>query len=305
MIKNKALVGYIVITLFFSFSFNLKSNNCRLFKPSIILLEEKSYSIIKNDDLISKGKRYRRDHTGQDFSTFYNEKGQKTEETLFDSHDRIYEKTTFSYNTSNKIVSTRIYVGSTIKEINNYDSSEVIINNITYSAGSKYEWSYKNTYKNKNLIKQEKYNSRKKLIRVLTYDKHENLILDEDVGTNFGKGSKVEYSYDKNNNLKEKNTINEKGVNSRTVTYTYDDKDNLIEKNFYELDDNLITKWNYEYDKQKNIISEKITNYERKTIKKWYFKYTFDKYKNWTKKIEYNTENKPIFLVERNIKYSK
>ena len=303
--RNLIRISSLLILLFFIFSFRFSLKNKGGYNSKIISIEEKSYNAVLSSDSIKRGTRYRRRYTDQDFIIYYNIKGQITEKTLYDSQDRVYEKIVYFYNSSNKVISKKTFDENKIKEIDSFDSHEVIIEKTTYSTGNKYIWIYKNVYKKNKLTKQEKYKSNQKLIRVLTYNKKQKLVLDEDVGTRFGKGSKVVFKYDKKNNLLEKIQYNEKGVISKKMNFTYDKRSNLKEKSMSESSNEILKKWIYCYDNNNNVISEKITDYERKTIKNWSFKYTFDKFNNWVQKIEYDSKNKPIFLVERKITYSK
>lgn len=114
---------------------------------------------------------------------------------------------------------------------------------------------------------------------------------------------KSTYKYDDKGNQIEENSYKSNGSLDSKSTYKYDAKGNEIEKNVYNSDGSLDWKHTYKYDAKGNEIEENWYNSDGSLSWKYTYKYTYDKHGNWIEKIEYNEDNKPFRVTEREIEY--
>ena len=110
------------------------------------------------------------------------------------------------------------------------------------------------------------------------------------------------YKYDENGNQIEKSSYSDGELDSRSFKYKYDENGNQIEKGSY-FEGKLERFYKYKYDENGNKIetnkfySDGELGYSKKK------KYSYLKNKNWIKYIEYNEQNNPTYIIEREFIY--
>lgn len=136
------------------------------------------------------------------------------------------------------------------------------------------------------------------------------------------------YEYDENGALKEIKRFDENGQYDRRHVFTHDDRGNEKGEWIYDADSILRSQWSYGYDTQGNQtevnehgiwgVRKKEYQYDDKgnitreviytpegSVEYTYtyeYRYTFDKKKNWIKKVIYANDS-PLEIVEREIEY--
>lgn len=209
----------------------------------------------------------------------YNERGNKLEETSYNSDGTLYEKYIYKYDKKgNKI------------EFNWYNSNGSLSNRKTYKHDDI-----------GNLIEEIHYFSDGNLDEKNTYkyDNQRNRIEENWVNSG-GNKSKNTYKYDANRNIIE--SILDDGYNYEKHTYRYDKKDYLIEdKSLYEKG-SLPNKHAYKYDDKGNRIEEIFYTENGAVYSKKTWKYVYDNTGNWLKKTAFEN-NKPMSITEREIEY--
>ena len=110
------------------------------------------------------------------------------------------------------------------------------------------------------------------------------------------------YKYDENGNQIEKSSYSDGELDRRSFKYKYDENGNQIEKGSY-FEGKLERFYKYKYDENGNkietnkIYSDGELGYSKKN------KYSYFKDKNWIKHIEYNEQNNPTYIIEREFIY--
>ena len=110
------------------------------------------------------------------------------------------------------------------------------------------------------------------------------------------------YKYDENGNQIEKSSYSDGELDRRSFKYKYDENGNQIEKGSY-FEGKLERFYKYKYDENGNKIetnkfySDGELGYSKKN------KYSYLKNKNWIKYIEYNEQNNPTYIIEREFIY--
>ena len=110
------------------------------------------------------------------------------------------------------------------------------------------------------------------------------------------------YKYDENGNQIEKSSYSDGELDRRSFKYKYDKNGIQIEKGSY-FEGKLERFYKYKYDENGNKIetnkfySDGELGYSKKN------KYSYFKNKNWIKYIEYNEQNNPTYIIEREFIY--
>lgn len=248
-------------------------------KGKVYSLKEFSYKAVEIYGSVTKGSRIRRNTLENDFYNIYDRYGRKIEEGKYDNYSDG---------------------GLLYKIIYTYDNKEILI-----------EGNYFNT--NDIFLRKETY----------LYDKFGSMI--EKISTNFDGsfGGKSTFKYDAFGNKNEEIIYSSPNQSSK-ITYQYDSIRNKIEENHYNITGVLHASIKYKYDKQRLMIEEENENklYNTTTTYKYdingnkieensegsflgeklIFKYDYDKYHNWTRQVVFK-ENKPIYIIEREILY--
>jgi hypothetical protein len=267
---------------------NVKNNNKLVIKSDLVLeniqgnvhsLKEFSYKAKENFGSLTKGERVRRNTLEHDFYNIYDRNGRKIEENIYDDYSDggLIYKLVFSYgkngnliegnyyNTNNEFLRKQTYV---------YDK----FGNMIEKASTNFDGSFggKSTFK---------------------YDDFGNKI-EEIIYSTPNQSLKTTCQYDSVRNKTEENYYNIKGVLHASIKYKYDKRRLVIEEdNKNEL---YSIKTSYKYDINGNKIEE---NSEGSFLgEKLIFKYDYDRHHNWTRQVVFK-ENKPIYIVEREILY--
>ena len=110
------------------------------------------------------------------------------------------------------------------------------------------------------------------------------------------------YKCDENGNQIEESSYSDGELDRRSFKYKYDENGNQIEKGSY-FEGKLERFYKYKYDENGNkietnkIYSDGELGYSKKN------KYSYFKDKNWIKHIEYNEQNNPTYIIEREFIY--
>ena len=204
---------------------------------------------------------------------------------------------------------TDFYYGSQYKTKYVYDSQNNLIQNYIYDSYG--DLDKKIIYKNDN---------KGNKIEELIYDENDSLI------------KKYTYVYDLRGNLKKEFEYNPQGLKSKK-TYKYDLKGNLKKEKFYRSNGELDGKYIYKYDSQGKVIAKywfttKVWLTLKLTYKNTYkynsqgdlieeilykndgsienkrsYEYEYDNQGNWIRAIEYDTKEKPQYIIIRKIEY--
>ena len=216
----------------------------------------------------------------------YDEKGNKTEENLYNSNESLSKKITFKYDEEGKLIEENLYNSDESlknKAIYNYDKKGNLIELIWYNANGSFNCKY--TY---------------------NCDEKGNIMESNDNLAN-----KVTFKYDSKGNKIEEKTFSYDRLNYGHF-YKYDEKGNKIEENGYY--------FGFPYpDAGKLDYKEIYINYENGNVIEWnrynsdgyvynnICKYEYDNEGNWIKVFVKNIKNTNIYVStkERHIEYYK
>ena len=114
----------------------------------------------------------------------------------------------------------------------------------------------------------------------------------------------AEYGYNLYGNLTEENLYNPMGRLEKKALMVYDLNGRLSALIEYADKSVMIKTIQYKYDIQNNITDEIWYDKDNNVLDHYTNKYTYDKNKNWTKKMAYRNEV-PVIITERELTYFK
>lgn len=302
--KLAILSLFILVTVVPSFAQEQPKNDLQIMnlKSSVKSVKETSYEAVEKFGEIQKGEKKRILGLGLDFYIIFNEKGNKTEESEYNSDGTLSVKHTYHYNEKGKIDYEQYY---------RPDGSKWKTTNYTYDEkGNWHEYSVVegDYYLNKSTYS---YDEKGNMIEMKSYKLDKGIRCSE-FNYDTTPFYKYTYKYNEKGNLIEGNSYNTDGSLSYKDTYKYDDKGNKTESNRYRSDGRLYTKGLY--DDKGNTIEYSMYNLNGSLYSKSTYKYEYDNHNNWTKKYYYSTTGDWIketglkvkdmtYILEREIEY--
>lgn len=284
--NTKKLLPIILSFLFFSCNTSTQKENdlkkmelkgkVKFYKDNVYEAIEK-FGKIQNESEISKPRK----------ELFFNVKGNKIEENSYYLSGDLWYKIIFIYNENENLI-----------EENEYKSD----GNLRHKHIYKYD-------EDGNLIEKNLEGTGDIIQNLYQYDEQNNLI--EEVAI-FKGGSKVKklYRYDEKGRLILKESYNYGYPSTEYLasetTYKYDKEGHLVEKKYYTTIRDYEEKEIYVYDGEKLIEYIKEGEFISKGERDYYLRKTYTKYDkkgNWIEEIEFNKDNKPIKIIEREIEY--
>jgi len=237
----------------------------------------------------------------------FDENGNIIEKTSYDTQDQLQSKWTFNYDDKKKQITEKIY-GNAAKEpqskqINYYNKNGNKTKHLSYTKGEDKD-PYKETLiynKNGKLIEKTDYVNAGPLKITITYDNQGQLMektehmadklqMKETYKYN-DDGNLIASKQDENRTVHAKYVFEKKYKNGKETArkvykngapdgrymYNYNDHGDRVEFKKYDIENNLV--------------------FEEKT------KFEYDAQNNWTKKIPFNANGIPKYLIEREIEY--
>jgi len=220
----------------------------------------------------------------------YNEKGNLSEETQYNSDGAIIYRTRYHYNETGNLIKKQEY------------NPEGIYSSVAYQYDEKGNNTAVLIYNSENERSADR-------IKTFTYNPTGKLVTETD-SIHYRYGSKTTYDYDEHGNLIEKKDFSPNDNKVLTLSsiynYKYDAQGNLIEENISRLNNkNVVTHsstYSYKYDALGNKIAENRITPEAKAASNHVYVYKYDKMNNWVKWTEYK-DNKRIHVKKRKLTY--
>ena len=241
---------------------------------------ETQYIAVEKFGKVEKGDLYRRD--GWDMTIDFNEQGNYSKITYFDSYGQIVGYTDYLYNKQNQLTTEQNYDaegGFSDKRVYSYDEKNRINQIVRLNSSGNLTGSTLIEYDDKkNIIERASYNARGKLLgkEVSKTDKND-----------FPIETKI---YNSENRL----------VNYRTEAF--DKKGLRRELTVFSPEEDVLMKISFNYDKKGNLILQEGTDETGAAFLPVRYEYEFDKQKNWIRRVEY-VGDKPTFVTERHFQY--
>ena len=242
---------------------------------------ETQYIAVEKFGKIEKGDLYR-ESNGWDMTIDFNEQGNYSRITYFDSYGREVGYTDFSYNEQNQLVAEQ-----------NYDAEGNLSDNRTYSYDEKNRVNQIIRFNNAGGLTGStltEYDDKKNMIERATYNARGRLLGKEVSKTNENDFPIETKIYNSENNL----------VNYRTEVF--DKKGLRRELTALSPEEDVLMKISFDYDKRGNLILQEGTDETGAAFLPVRYEYEFDNRKNWIKRVEY-IGDKPTFVVERQFQY--
>lgn len=251
-------------------------------RGKVKFISETHYDAVEKFGEITKGDivKFSFTATAIIMHTAYNEKGNKTEGTEFDTNHKILRNSNYKYDEKGNIIEGNWYNGDgslSDKFTCKYDKKGNIIEYNWYRGDG--SLSNKFTYK---------------------YDKKGNMIERNlnfyDTYGELSSSPKDIFKYDEKGNMIERNVYDaDKKITNRHI-WKYNKKGKKTEMNSYK-DGVLID--TRKYDNYENEIYSYDTDYGGAIT----YKYKYDNQGNWIERIEYSENNNPYEITEREIEY--
>jgi hypothetical protein len=282
------------------------------------LITKFSFKFDKSGNVIEKQEYYKRFNLPVAVTkTKYNEKGNKTEVSWFQSK-KSNGLTIYKYDSLDNLIQTESFFCDKLsgKSIRKYDEKANNIEFRAYDEAGKIEQVYINKFDDKgneietkiylengklNEVVKKKYDEKGNLIEQGSYDREGTLYRD-----------KLIYTYDNMSNVISEDKQNTLSPSySRKHTYKHDINGNKIEMKLYDYPNYSLKHIdNYKYDSFGNIIEDlniysylsESKNFKNDVVRGHYYKYEYDYFNNWTKKLDYGNFEL-IEITERTIEY--
>lgn len=254
-------------------------------KGKVKSVRETSYQAVQKQGTVEKGKRkMEAPKYYRDFYVVLNEKGNKIEKTEYNSDGSSFVKLIYQYDGKGNTVSEDRYNG---------DGSLAKKNQFTYN-----------------------------------FDDHGNMIEKNWIQPNGSLGDKTVFKYDDKGNIIEMSWFNEDGSSGGKGTRRCDEKGNMVEGVYFKPDGKIDWRYTYRYDEKGNRVEENIYKGEKFIIKyfrkfdeygneteidwckengkpyrKYSSKFEYDSNGNWIRQTQFKKENKPTYILERELTY--
>jgi hypothetical protein len=290
--KKITIFSTILFTVCGISCFAQKAKVCDLTKlhlnDSVKSIRKTSYQAIEVSGQVQKGNKKSESFDFDNYILF-DTKGNKKEESNYNSEGGLIEKNTYKYDNSGRL----------IEKLNFYASGKL---------DNKYVYKY-DDQNNQNEYTRFSSDGSEQETCIDKLDEKGNKI--ESSVTNFGPfNKKWVYKYDDTGKVIEETVYSKTETPDKVTRFKYDSNGNQIEKNSSSWNIFNQKKITCKYDDNGNIIEELTYDSNGNLTVKYIYIYVYDSHKNWTKqsKLKYGIQLNKIdrdesYITEREIKY--
>lgn len=268
-------------------------------------MAERTFEALDNFGKPEKGER---GSNNADYTFLPN--GDIAEQNIYNQNGSLRTRHVYLYNSSGKLTEQNLYNPGgplRVRYRYRYNGAGALTEQQSFKPDGSITAKYVNEYnKHGDLIKHTSYNNKNKLEEkiIYTYDSAHNQIGWQSYDGDSVLLVKAVYVYNLFGNMIEENLYDADGNLEKKSLMIYDANNRVSTLVEYAGNYLMVKTVQFKYDVQGNITDEMWYDKDNNVLDHYSNKYTYDKKKNWTKKMAYRNEV-PVTITERELTYFK